>query len=94
LEEAGERVAVVIIPLLFETGAETEFDATLCVACLASTQQARLKERGWSPDEIRRRTAAQWPVEKKMAASTFVVWTEGTLDVHAAQLRLILEAAC
>jgi dephospho-CoA kinase len=91
---AGERTAVVIIPLLFETGAETEFDATLCVACLPATQQARLQERGWSKDEIRKRIAAQWRVDKKMSASTFVVWTEGTLDVHEAQLRLILEVAC
>src|ERR1041385_539361 len=34
--------AAVVIPLLFETGAEPEFDAIICVACSAATQRRRL----------------------------------------------------
>ena len=78
--------AVVVIPLLFETGAEAELDATVCVACSAATQQKRLTERGWTPDQIRQRLEAQWPVEKKIARSDFVVWSEGDLSVVAEQL--------
>jgi len=36
------RLAVVVIPLLFETKAEAELDATICVACSVATQQERL----------------------------------------------------
>ncbi len=87
---AGRPGAVVVIPLLFETGVAGEFDATVCVACTAASQRERLLARGWSEEEIARRLAAQWPVERKMAEADFVVWTEGGLDLTAAQLDRIL----
>ena len=81
----GVAVAVVVIPLLFETAAETHFDATVCVACTAETQNSRLRARGWLDDEITRRSAAQLPVEQKVARATHVVWSEGNLDALAEQ---------
>jgi dephospho-CoA kinase len=44
----GASEAVVVIPLLFETNAAVHFDATVCVACSARTQEERLKIRGWT----------------------------------------------
>ena len=41
--EAGAAAGVVVIPLLFETGAEKEFDRVLCTACTAGTQMKRLQ---------------------------------------------------
>jgi dephospho-CoA kinase len=87
----GRLLAVVVIPLLFETNSTAHFDATICVACSAATQRQRLQARGWSAEEIDQRISAQWPVEKKMALADFVVWTEAGLDVHAAQLERILK---
>lgn len=86
----GHSVAAVIIPLLFETHAQKECDATICVACSPQTQQARLLARGWTPDQIAQRLAAQWPTPKKIDAADFLVWTEGSLDVHGDQLQRIL----
>lgn len=86
----GHDLAVVVIPLLFETGAEKELDLTLCVGCSADSQRQRLLARGWSLDAVRRRISAQWPAEKKMELSTFVIWAEGGLDVSAAQLDTVL----
>ena len=86
----GKRLAVVVVPLLFETKAETELDAVICVACTAATQRQRLLTRGWTPEQIGQRIAAQWPVEKKMVLADYVVWTEGSLNVQTEQLdRLI-----
>jgi dephospho-CoA kinase len=85
-------LAVVVIPLLFETNAEKEFDATLCVACCNATQRQRLLARGWDGEQIQQRISAQWPVGEKMAHADFVVWTEAGLDVHAAQLDRILHS--
>ena len=82
--------AVVVIPLLFETSAEKELDATICVACSAVTQRQRLVERGWSAEETQQRITAQWPIAKKMAGADFVVWSEGELDVLSAQLRRVI----
>ena len=86
----GRPLAVVVIPLLFETKAETELDLTICVACSAPTQQQRLQARGWSLEQIEQRLQAQWPVETKAARADYLVWTEADLEVHAAQIERIL----
>ena len=88
----NRALAVVVIPLLFETRAESHFDKIICVACSAATQRDRLLERGWTLEQIEQRIAAQWPVEQKIARADFVVWTEGALDAHAQQLDRILSA--
>jgi len=88
----GRDCAVVVIPLLFETKAEEEFDSTICVACSAGTQRKRLSERGWSVPEVEQRIGAQLPVEQKISASDFVIWTEGDMETHARQLDRILAA--
>ena len=83
----GEGIAraVVVIPLLFETAAESHFDATVCVACSSGTQHSRLRARGWSSEEILRRSAAQLPVEQKTTRADHVIWTEGTVAAHEEQ---------
>ena len=86
----GHPAAVAVIPLLFETDASRHFDATICVACSAKTQRQRLRVRGWSDEQIDQRIAAQMPVEQKMALADYVVWTEGGLDVHEAQLQRVV----
>jgi dephospho-CoA kinase len=88
---ARQAVAAVVIPLLFETAAEADFDATICVACTAAAQQQRLAARGWTPDQSAQRLQAQWAIERKMAMADYVVWTEGSLDAHREQLRRIVE---
>ena len=87
---AGRPTAIVVIPLLFETAAEASLDATVCIACSATTQLHRLQERGWTPDQIAARNRAQFPTEKKMSLATFVIWTEGPLAIHAAQLHRVI----
>jgi len=92
-QEEGRALGIVVIPLLFETNAEIDFTARICVACSAATQRQRLLARGWTAEHIGQRLSAQWPTEQKMAKADYVIWTEGTLDVHAAQLDRILKSA-
>jgi dephospho-CoA kinase len=86
----GFAQGAVIIPLLFETKAESQFDAVICVACGPASQAERLRERGWSRSEIKKRLEAQWPVEEKIARADFVIWTDTTLEAHAAQLEKVV----
>jgi len=86
----NRALAVVVIPLLFETQAGSQFDKIICVACPAAAQHERLLARGWTPEQIQQRIAAQWPVEQKIERADFVIWTDGTLEVHAQQLERIL----
>jgi dephospho-CoA kinase len=85
----NRALAVVVIPLLFETRAESHFNKIICVACSAPAQRQRLLSRGWTPEQIQQRLAAQWPVEQKISRADFVVWTDGALDAHAQQLERI-----
>ncbi|HTY87867.1 MAG TPA: dephospho-CoA kinase [Candidatus Acidoferrum sp.] len=86
----NQPLAVVVIPLLFETGAEPAFHKIICVACSAAAQRERLLARGWTPEQIRQRLSAQWPIDQKIARSDFVIWTDGELDVHTRQLEQVL----
>ena len=89
---AGRREAVVMVPLLYEVDGAKDVDRVVCVACSSLTQRARLAARGWPAAEIGRRCAAQWPVERKMALADYVAWSEGGLDVLAAQLDRVFGA--
>ena len=86
----GERVGAVVVPLLFEIGAATEFSEIICLACSAFSQHQRLKERGWSESHQQHRLAAQWPIERKVTASDCVVWTDTSISMHVAQWEIIL----
>lgn len=88
-EAAGKALGAVAIPLLFETHAEKEVDATVCLACSTTTQFERLRLRGMTDEQITLRNEAQMPIEKKMAMSTFVIWNEGTLEALYEQLRRV-----
>ena len=84
-------IGAVVIPLLFETGAEKEFEVIVCTACSAAGQSRRLEARGWSTAQIEQRIASQLPAQKKMDLSRFVIWTEPPLEIHAAQVGRIVK---
>ncbi len=83
-------LAVVVIPLLFETQAETSFDKVVCVACLPASQKERLARRGWNPEQIRQRIASQLTIEQKITRSHLVIWSEGSTEAHRQQVERIL----
>ena len=77
-ELMGSRVAIVDIPLLYETKGETRFTRVIATVCAADTQVARLIARGLSDADARQRLAAQLPAEEKAARADFVIRTDGT----------------
>lgn len=75
---AADRIAVVEIPLLFETGRERDFDVVLVTACDESEQVRRVMARdGLSEQEVRRRLAAQLPLAEKIRRADHVIRTDG-----------------
>ena len=84
--EEGHALAVVVIPLLFETNAEAHFTKIICAACLPATQRERLIARHWTAPHLAQRLAAQWPIEQKIARSDYVLWTEGRPESLRRQL--------
>lgn len=85
------RAVVIDAPLLFEAGLDRECDTILFVDAPAEQRLRRVQaSRGWSADELARREAAQWPLERKRAASGHVVNNADGAD-PTPQLRTILE---
>ena len=82
---AGERLAVTVIPLLFETKAESSFDKIACVVCSPELQRERLRAREWRDDQISNRISAQMAVGEKIKRADHVIWTDGTIEAHGAQ---------
>jgi dephospho-CoA kinase len=82
-------VAIVNIPLLYETGRSADFDRVIATVCLPANQMARLIKRGLRDTEARQRLAAQMPAIDKAARADYVVHTDGTLAETDAQVEQI-----
>jgi dephospho-CoA kinase len=89
----GTSRGFVVIPLLYETRAESEFDLVFCAACGAGTQRARLALRGWSEEEIEKRLASQMPAAHKMDRADGVIWNDSTLEICQDQCARLLRLA-
>jgi dephospho-CoA kinase len=84
------RVYVVDIPLLFETGAESQFDRVITVGCSPETQLSRLMARDGLSHEISKKIiASQMPIGIKISKSHHVIWNDGALDALVAQAELL-----
>jgi dephospho-CoA kinase len=78
------------IPLLYETGAETQVDATLVVTAPPEVQRARVLARpGMTEDGLRLILSRQMPDSEKRARSTHIIETLGHDAVRASVRALI-----
>lgn len=75
---AGTPLAAVEVPLLFETGIEAVFDATICVVAPKRLRVERAGARGTL--ELEGRSGRQLSQEEKAKRATYVVRNDGGLD--------------
>ncbi len=79
-----DRVAAVIIPLLFEVNAEDGWDVIICVASPETEVMERIKARGFTEEQARQRIAAQMNLEEKRKRSDYIIENKGSLrDLQA-----------
>ena len=91
-EASGAPVAVLDIPLLFETGGDARCDAIVVVSAPAEMQRARAFERpGMSEGKLAAILANQVPDADKRARADFVVDTSQGFEHARAQVRDILK---
>ena len=90
-ERKGAAVAVLDIPLLFETGGDNRCDAVIVVSAPSDVQHARVFERsGMTEQKFAAILAKQMSDAEKRKRADFVVDTSKGFDAARAQVRDIL----
>ncbi len=91
--QKGDRIVVFDIPLLFETGAEKDFDAIVVVTAPEDVQKTRVLAReGMTAERFASILAKQTPDREKRARADFVVHTDKGLDAAREEVRKIIKA--
>ena len=72
---------IAIVPLLFETHWDADYDIICCISSSRENQIDRmLTTRGYSLEEAEARLSAQMPVEEKAARSHYVINNNGSAE--------------
>lgn len=85
---ADTRIAVLEVPLLFETEMEGRFDATIAVIADEAIRVERAGARGTA--DLKARAGRQLPQEEKASRATYVVRNDGSLEDLENELATIL----
>jgi dephospho-CoA kinase len=92
-EAKGARLAVLEIPLLFETGADTRVDVTVAVSAPDDVQRARVLSRpGMTVDKLEHLLARQLPDAERRAQADFVVDGGASLDHIREEIDKLIES--
>jgi dephospho-CoA kinase len=83
------RAAVVEVPLLFESGMEAAFDATIAVIAGEELRRERAATRGHALED--ERAARQLPQEDKARRATYVVRNDGSTSELERELSAVLD---
>jgi dephospho-CoA kinase len=93
-EQSGAPVAVVDVPLLYETGGEKRVDAVVVVTTTPEIQRQRILARdNMTREKLDAILARQLPDPEKRKRADFVVDTSHGLDPVRARIRDILDQA-
>ncbi len=88
---AGATMAVLEVPLLFETGGDTRVDVTVVVSAPAAVQRERVLARGgMSADKLDALLKRQMSDADKRARADFVVDTSGEIPATQRQIDAIV----
>ena len=80
IKAVGDQLVVIDVPLLFEIGMDRFCEATVALTVPDSVREERLKNRGFSPEQMRERDHFQWPDKKKQKEATYVVENNGSFE--------------
>ena len=91
LEDADPqpRAAVVEVPLLFESGMESGFDATIAVIADEAIRETRAGARGHA--SVAQRTGRQLSQEEKATRADHAIRNDGSIEALRSELAAVLE---
>lgn len=91
-KKRGEKIVVVDIPLLYETGAEAEMDAVLLVSAPETVQKQRIAARpGMTAEKLATIMERQMPDSEKRRRADFIIDTSRGHDDAERQVNDVLK---
>jgi len=92
-EEKGAKLAVLEIPLLFETGADARVDVTIVLSAPPEVQKRRVLARpGMTVDKLEHLIARQLPDADRRARADFVVDSSTSLADMQEEIDRLIES--
>lgn len=86
-QQQGSELAFYEVPLLFEKGLESEFDAVVLVAASEASRRLRIAKRdALSAGDIDQRFSSQLNQADKISRATYVIWNDDTLETLYAEV--------
>lgn len=84
----GHNFAIAEIPLLYEAGWESEFDAVIVVRSTEEQEIERCSQKfGMSREEVLLRLGVQYPLSRKVDAADVVIDNDGPLEETEVQVK-------
>jgi dephospho-CoA kinase len=91
--QSGAALAVVDIPLLFESGYDYGLDAVAITVCDPAIQRARALARpGMTVEKLETILARQMPQDEKMKRATYVFDTNGEVEATRRKVKALVDA--
>ena len=91
MAEDPEALWIAEIPLLFEKNLEKEVHRSVSVVSSYSLRVNRLKNRGFSPEEVEARRQKQLPQTQKISRADFVILNDGSFEFLKRQVKLLFD---
>jgi dephospho-CoA kinase len=86
----GPEMAFEDAALILEAGLSKYFDRVVVCWCRPEQQLERLKERGLSEEDARRRIASQMPIDEKRRLADEVIDCSGSIEETERQVEMVL----
>lgn len=91
MAENPDAVWIAEIPLLFEKNLEKDVDRSISVVSRYSLRVSRLKNRGFSPEEVEARNSRQLPQTEKICRADFVIINDGSFEFLKRQVKQLFD---
>ncbi len=91
IRKSKSSLVILDAPLLLEVGADRDCHAVIFVDAPKDLRIQRVKKRGWSPGELRRREKYHWPMREKKKKSDFIIDNRGSRASLSRQVRTLVE---
>jgi dephospho-CoA kinase len=89
--ENPEAAIIFEVPLLFESGYDTYFNKTIVVYCNRDIAIKRLARKGFSKDDVIKRTGAQMAITKKKKLADYVINNNDTIEKTKMRVKSIYD---